>query len=170
MQVLDLDGYVGLSSAIPFEFDQTAVSGKYDAIGALQHEFSEIMGRTASVGAAAGTNVYTALDLYRYTSTNNANPAAGTPIRALSQQSGNVAYFSIDGGATNLGGFNQSVGTGVDYGDLNTTVGNDPFGFSYTGVVQPLTGNDIVTMAALGWNPTAHGVTHAQAAATYALV
>ncbi len=49
-------------------------------------------------------------------------------------------------------------------------MGADPFGFSFSGVTEPLSGNDVVVMAALGWNPTAQGVTHAQAAATYALV
>jgi hypothetical protein len=165
----NLDGYIGLSSAIPFEFNQNAVAGKYDAIGAIQHEFSEVMGRISSVGAGLGPNVYTPLDLFRYTSTNNADPSAGTPIRALTQQSGNVQYFSINNGNPNLGGFNSSTGA-ADYGDWNATMGTDPFGFSFSGVTEPLSGNDVVVMAALGWNPTAQGVTHAQAAATYALV
>jgi hypothetical protein len=165
-----LDGYVGLSSAINFQFNQKAVSGKYDAIGALQHEFSEVMGRTASVGAAQGAGVYTALDLYRYTSTNNANPQAGSPVRATTQQSGNVAYFSIDGGATNLGGFNASDGSAGDFGDWNASMGADPFGFSFAGTIERMSGNDVITMAALGWNLTSSGVTHARAAQTYALV
>jgi len=166
----NLDGYVGLSSALPFQFNQKAVGGKFDAIGALQHEFSEVMGRTASVGAAQGSHVYTGLDLYRYTSTNNANPSAGTPTRALVQQSGNVAYFSIDNGVTNLGGFNASDGSAGDFGDWNASMGNDPFGFSYPGVIEKMSANDIVVMAALGWNPTSSGITHARAAQTYALV
>jgi hypothetical protein len=164
-----LDGFVGLSSALTFDFRQGAAGGKYDAIGAFQHEFTEVMGRTGSVGAWQGAGVYTALDLFRYTSTNNSNPSAGTPIRALTQQSGNVAYFSIDGGQTNLGGFNASTGS-ADYGDWNTTMGNDPFGFGRTGVVQAMSGNDAVVMAALGWNMTSKGATLAQTAVTYALV
>ena len=103
-------------------------------------------------GNALGSGVYTALDLYRYTSTNNANPQAGTPVRALSQQSGNVAYFSIDNGATNLGGFSASDGSAGDYGDWNATMGPDPFGYSYPGAIEKMSGNDIITMAAIGWN------------------
>jgi len=164
-----VDGYVSLSSAVPFEYNQTAASGKYDAVGTFQHEMTEVMGRTGSVGAAFGNGIYTALDLYRYTSTNNANPAQGQPVRALSQQSGNVAYFSIDGGKTNLGGYNPSNG-GADYADWNATMVNDPFGFASAGVVQRMSGNDVVEMAAIGWNMTSQGVTAAQAAATYALV
>jgi len=163
------DGYIGLSSAIPFEFNRTAAAGKFDAIGAFQHEMTEAMGRTGSVGAWFGAGVYTALDLFRYTSTDNVNPQNGTPIRALTQQSGDVAYFSIDGGATNLGGFNASDGS-LDYGDWNGTMVNDPFGFSSPGVVERMSGNDIAVMAAIGWNMTPTGVTAAQAAKAYALV
>ena len=163
-----LDGYVGLSSAIAFQYNQTAVAGKFDAVGAIQHELSEIMGRVGSVGNAFGNGVYTALDLYRYTT--NGHPTTSAPVRALSPQSGNVAYFSIDKGATNLGGFNASDGTAGDYADWNATAGPDPFGFSYPGVVETMSGNDIVAMAAIGWNLTGAGVTHAAAAQTYARV
>ena len=67
-----VDGYVGVSSALPFEFNETSTTGKYDAVGILQHEFTEVMGRVGSVGTDVGSGVYTALDLFRYTSTNNA--------------------------------------------------------------------------------------------------
>src|SRR5262249_41532712 len=154
---------------LSFDFRQTGTGGTYDAIGALQHEFTEVMGRTSSVGAAQGSGVYTALDLFRYTSTNNANPSAGTPTRALTQQGGNFEYFSINGGQTNLGGFNASTSS-QDYGDWNASMGNDPFGFGRTGVVQAMSGNDVVEMAALGWNMTSRGAALAQTAASYALV
>ena len=164
-----LDGYVSLSSALSFQYNQTAAGGKFDAIGAAQHEFTEVMGRIASVGAGVGSGVYTALDLFRYTSTNNAHPESGSPVRALSQQSGDVAYFSIDGGATNLGGFNPSNGSS-DYGDWSSSMTNDPFGNSNPGVVERMSGNDVVEMAAIGWNMTSRGATRAQDATTYALV
>jgi len=164
-----LDGYVGLSAALPFEYNQAAAAGKYDAVGIFQHELTEVMGRTGSVGAAFGPGIYTALDLYRYTSTNNANPSNGTPIRSLTQQAGNTSYFSIDGGKTNLGDYNPSNG-GVDYADWNANMGNDPFGYATNGVVQKMSGNDVIEMAAIGWNMTSQGITAAQAAATYAAV
>ncbi len=36
-----LDGYVGLSSSIPFQFNQTAASRKYDAIGAFHAQAAQ---------------------------------------------------------------------------------------------------------------------------------
>jgi hypothetical protein len=165
----NLDGYVSISNAIPFEFNQTAASGKYDAIGALHHEFTEVMGRVGSVGAFLGAGVYTPFDLFRYTSTNNANPAAGTPVRALTQQGPNTSYFSIDGGATNLGDFNASNGS-EDYGDWSSNMGPDPFGDSFPGVTEPMSGGDAITVAAIGWNLTSKGAALAQTATTHPLV
>src|SRR5262249_55499833 len=39
----NLDAYVGLSSGLSYDFAQTGASGKFDAIGTLQHEFTEVM-------------------------------------------------------------------------------------------------------------------------------
>ena len=47
---------------------------------------------------------------------------------------------------------------------------NDPFGNSNPGVVERMSGNDVVEMAAIGWNMTSRGATRAQDATTYALV
>ena len=163
------DGYVGLSSALSFEYNQTAITGKYDAIGAFQHEFTEVMGRVGSVGADLGHGVYTALDLFRYTSTNNADPTAGTPERALTQQSGNTSYFSIDGGTVNLGDYNPSIGP-ADYADWNTNMGTNSFGDAFTGVIQKMSGNDVTEMAAIGWNMTSRATALADTATTYAEV
>jgi hypothetical protein len=164
-----LDGYASLSSAIPFEFNQSAASGKFDAIGLFQHELSEVLGRTGSVGRAFGPGVYTALDLFRYTSTNNANPSLGQPTRELTPQGGDTSYFSIDGGHTNLGNYNPSNGS-ADFADWNISLANDPFGFAIAGAAQKISGNDVTELAAIGWNLTSRGVTAAQAAAAYALV
>jgi len=163
----NLDGYISLSSALPFQFNQTAAPGKYDAVGALEHEMSEVMGRGGSIGAAYGAGVYTPLDLFRYTSTNNAEPTAGTPIRSLTQNTN--SYFSIDGGKTNYGDYNPSTGA-IDYADWNQNELGDPFGYSVAGANEKMTGNDAVEMAAIGWNLTSSGATLANAVTAYRLV
>jgi hypothetical protein len=127
------------------------------------------MGRVGSVGAFLGSGVYTALDLFRYTSTNNANPAAGTPVRALTQQGDNTSYFSIDGGATNLGNYNASNGS-EDYSDWSGSMGPDPFGDSFPGVTEPMSGSDAIEVAVIGWNLTSKGAALAQSATTRPLV
>jgi hypothetical protein len=165
-----IDGYVGTSSALSFEYNQTASGGKYDAIAALQHEMTEVMGRVGSVGAFIGGGVYTPLDLFRYTSTNNANPSQGAPERALTQQGAGTDYFSINGGSTNFGDYNASNGS-EDYSDWDAnTMGTDPFGDAFSGVTQPMSGGDAIQMAAIGWNLTSTGLALAQAATIKALV
>ncbi|MFZ3361276.1 MAG: NF038122 family metalloprotease [Xanthobacteraceae bacterium] len=165
-----LDGYIGVSSALPFEYNQTASSGNYDAIAMVQHELTEDMGRVGSVGAVIGNGVYTPLDLFRYTSTDNADPADGTPERALTQQGPNTDYFSINGGVTNLGDYNAS-NSSADYADWNAnTMGSDPFGDAFAGVTQPMSGNDAIEVAAIGWDLTAKGTTLAQSATDKTLV
>jgi len=164
-----IDGYVSLSGGIPFDYGQIGAANNYDAIGAFEHEITEVMGRVGFVGTGANV-AYSSLDLYRYTSTNNANPSAGTPIRDTTQLSGNTQYFSIDGGQTNLGGFNPAFGVGADYADWGPAMGTDPFGSLWPSTVQHMSGNDMIVMAAIGWNMTNQGQQVAQTAASYALV
>jgi hypothetical protein len=123
-----------------------------------------VMGRTGSVGSAFGSGVYTALDLFRYTSATTGG-APSNPSLDLSTLATN-AYFSANGGTTDQGNFNLA-GSGADLADWNVTMANDPFGFANAGVTQVMSGNDIVEMAVLGWNMTSQGVTAAQAAAAY---
>ena len=166
----NLDGYIGLSSALPLEYDQTAASGKYDAIALAEHELTEDMGRVGSVGAVVGNGVYTPLDLFRYTSTDNPDPADGTPERALSQQGSGTDYFSINNGTTNLGDYNAS-NSSADYADWDASkMGTDPFGDAFAGVTQPMSGSDAIEVAAIGWDLTTKGDTLAATATDKALV
>src|SRR5579863_3655532 len=65
-----VDGYVGLDSSSSFTFDPNnrAVAGEFDGIGVLEHEISEILGRSSSAELEQnnGVNVYSVLDLFRY--------------------------------------------------------------------------------------------------------
>lgn len=65
------DGYIGLSSSAAYTFSSTnrAVAGKYDAIGVLEHEISEVLGRQAFEGSHPFNDQnpqYTPLDFFRY--------------------------------------------------------------------------------------------------------
>jgi len=111
---------------------------EYDAVRALEHEIDEILGGGGSgstlnaIQEAGGQNVgctvgnldktnFTCLDgvldLYRYS-------GANTPSFTTS---GSVtSYFSINGGATNVVGFNQN--SGGDYADFGPTLNPCPGG------------------------------------------
>lgn len=66
-----IDGFIGLSSGYNFDYPSSSVpvgSTQYDAVGALEHELSEVMGRVGSVGSEYGNHVYDPLDMFRYSS------------------------------------------------------------------------------------------------------
>jgi autotransporter passenger strand-loop-strand repeat protein len=135
-----VDGYVGLSSATSFTFDPNnrTVSGMHDAIGALEHEITEVMGRVGSLGQHDGPNVYTPIDLFRYSAPGERQLVYGP------------GYFSING-QTLLTPYNNpsSGGDAVDW--LPALVG-DSFGDSYTGVASLMGATDVEEMNVLGYD------------------
>ncbi len=153
-----LDGSVGLSSAFNFTYDPNnrAIPGQYDAIGALEHEITEVMGRTSEVGVASLRRqpLYTPLDLFRY---------SGVGTRIFTN---GVSYFSTDG-VTMQTQFNNPA-NGADGGDWDTSVQGDAFGDSYSGQLGQITPADLVVMSAIGWSTTTGGGPGAGVYANYA--
>jgi hypothetical protein len=132
-----IDGDVGFSSTFPFTYDPNnrAVPGEYDFIGVVEHEITEVMGRSSMLGAGS----YSLLDLFRY-SAPGVHDFNGTQ----------AGYFSIDGGVTNLDNFNTSPGG--DFGDWAASAGHDAFlAFSSSGVMNAFSSSDLTLMNALGY-------------------
>lgn len=149
-----VDGYAGLSAALPMNYTGKAVAGKFDAVAAFEHEFSEVMGRVGGLGAQQGAGVYTALDLFHYS-----RDGAGAPYLDLAPApSGSTrqSFFSLDGGATSLGAYAPATGKNGDFADFSTT--SDPFGGGAPGGAPALSGADAAQMAVTGWNATAPAV------------
>jgi hypothetical protein len=133
-----LDGFVGFSSA-PNIFDYNnadgVTAGQYDFFGVVAHEISEVMGRFIMGGSS-----FTPLSLFDYS-------AAG--VRDMS--GAQPGYFSINGGTTNLDGFNSNPGG--DLADWASSAGNDAFlAFAKPGVVLPVTQADLTELDVMGWN------------------
>lgn len=143
-----IDGWVGFYSApgtFTFDPNDRAVAGEYDFIGIALHEFTEVMGRDADLGYGAYPDSYTALDLFRYSAPGVRDLTAGGRH--------SEAYFSIDGGNTNLDNFNTDPDG--DFGDWADSAGNDSFlAFSNSGVENAFTTTDLTVMQAIGWNAT----------------
>jgi len=157
-------GDVALSSQDSFFFGTSGAvpSGEYDAVGALEHEISEVMGRYAiyqpntSVPVLITTgnptfgqtlNVYSPLDLFRYTS-------AGTLANT-----GTAAYFSINDGAANLDQFNNATTWGGDPGDWSSIandispVADDSYdAFLSTGEPNTVSATDLTVLEMLGYS------------------
>jgi hypothetical protein len=132
-------GYIGLSSAYGYAFDPAnrAVAGKYDAIAVLEHEITEVLGRTGSLGSAEGTSVWTPLDLFRY-----AAPGA----RELTPGAG---YFSVDG-QTMLLRYNDPT-KGGDASDWDTSVVADAFGAGFSGREGAISPADLQELDVIGY-------------------
>jgi hypothetical protein len=138
------DGFVGFSSTLPFDYDTSngVTAGSYDFNAVALHEMTEVMGRILLTGTRVSIfpNGYNLMDLFHYASAGTRDFSASTP-----------GYLSADGGASSLGTFNTV--SGGDAGDWASSMGNDAFdAFSNSGVVNPVTANDINAMDLIGWN------------------
>ena len=122
-------------------------AGQYDAIGALEHEISEVMGRIGSVGKELGTGVYTALDLFRYTSPGVRDLTVGPAS----------PFFSINNGVTNLGTYNNPA-TGGDASDWVRTLAGNSYGSGYSGRTSVVSPTDLVEDSVLGYKFSAAGL------------
>ena len=143
----EVDGWVAISSSFPFTYNPAdrAVGGDYDAIGVLEHEITEDMGRVQSLGtyvSIGNVGGYTPLDLFRYTSPGVPDLTPGP------------GYFSIDGGlggATNHNTFNNPT-NGADAGDWAANVVDDSFdAISASGVANTVSATDLRVMNVLGY-------------------
>ncbi len=136
------DGFVGLTSKYALDFSATnrSVSGQYDAVGILEHEISEVLGRTSGLATWSnnGVSVYTPLDLFRYSS-------AG--VRDLTGTG--TGYFSTDG-QTLLNPFN-TVASGADPGDWGPDVVGDSYGYGSSGQAGLVSSVDQLEMDVLGY-------------------
>lgn len=162
----------GYNSTISLNFSQLndtrpdANSSLYDLQSVAGHEIDEVLGIGGSgsqlyqSGPTAPSSLPTsigALDLYRYS-------APG--VRSFTYSSSATAYFSIDGGTTNLVNFNQQGANGADFGDwgnsAGTRNGNNPpqlqDAFGTPGAAINLGVNELTALNAIGWNLTPDGL------------
>jgi len=139
-----VDGYVGFSSSYAFDYNNAdgVTAGSYDFYGVVLHEITEVMGRMLLTGVTLGgtPNSYDLMDLFHYSAAGVRDFSAVTP-----------GYFSIDGGTTNLGGFNTNPGG--DAGDWGSGMGNDAFNaFGNSGVVDAISSADLTLLDTIGWD------------------
>jgi len=99
--------------------------GAYDFFSVVEHEVDEILGSTSCIVGTNPGNITTSINC------TNGSPALGTGAADLFRYSsagtrsylgsanGSVAYFSIDGGVTNIAGYHNSP-DGADYGDWDS--------------------------------------------------
>ena len=133
----ELDGYVGFDNTTPWNFSTTgaAVSGEYTFVSIALQELTHVLGRSVELGAGEPPTVES---LFQF-----ASPGV------IQTQAGGSSYFSINGGATNLGNF----ATSSDYSDWSSTVPNDAFdAYISPGTLSPISATDITLLNVLGYS------------------
>jgi hypothetical protein len=138
----DLDGYVGFNSTpgiFSYAIGTTPPSDQYDFIGVVEHEMTEVMGRTSYLDFSGD---YSLMDLFRYAAPDTRQLTTGAP-----------SYFSVDSGVTDLNNWNNyQTGDDGDLGDWAPSAGDDSFDdVSYPGVINAVTPTDLTLMNAIGW-------------------
>jgi hypothetical protein len=103
-----LDGIITINTGLSFAIPSggTLPSGSYDLISVLEHELNEVLGIGSGLTDGTYPTTPEAYDYFRYGAPGTRSWATGTGV---------TAYFSINGGVTDLANFNQS-GSG-DYND-----------------------------------------------------
>lgn len=117
-------------------------TGNFDAMRTIEHETDEVLGIGGSgsnlPGNTAASATIGALDPFRY---------SGKTTPSLNTNPNATAYFSVDGGATNLVDFNQGFNNAAlgncltsnscgDFADWANTVANTGFNGCGSGLVQ----------------------------------
>ncbi len=167
------DAQVNFSSNFAFDFDPTdgIGTGRMDFIGVAIHEIGHALGFTSGVdiydnplNAAANLNgaagVFTTLDLFRYSQDPTNALSGDAPVLDLAV--GSPAYFSIDGGRSQLFG-NALFSTGRNFGDGQQASHFKDLGgcTGQIGIMDPnfcrqqlgeVTATDLAAFDAMGWN------------------
>ena len=126
-----ISGNAGLAGTVALNFNlldtsrANAPAGQYDLLSTVAHEVDEVLGiggqgsTLAQGGTQPAATKLGALDLFRY---------SGVGTRTFTSTATGPAYFSINGGVTNLVNFNQTAGGDfADWGDGTTDgQGNTP--------------------------------------------
>jgi hypothetical protein len=156
----DQDGWVGLDSSAATTWSWTRAgiqSGQEDAIGVLDHEISEVLGRSAESGK---NGVYSLLDFFRYTATDGGqNDPIGTAVGVRDEPfvpgytSAAFSYFSWNGLTVALPFETPAdVATGSDVADWAPSVDNDAFGDGPSGQADTISVTDKRELSVLGYS------------------
>jgi hypothetical protein len=143
-----IDGAIGFGSSPRYTFNPSSgvAAGTYDFVSVAAHEIGEVLGRTSTLTGSASF-YQTSFDLFRYTAP-----------RVQSYSYSDAAYFSLDGGITSLGSFNNT-GSG-DGGDWLTGPypGDVQNAYATAGIAGVLSAADIAALSVLGWGSTLDGI------------
>jgi len=100
-------------------------SGTYDIYSAVEHETDEVLGTSSCITGSDPSTIATSVNCTNGTPSTAVSPAdlfrysASGTRSYLGSANGSTAYFSIDGGVTDIANYNNSP-NGADYGDWDS--------------------------------------------------
>ena len=135
-------GFAGNPSGYTFSLSGAVSPTAYDFSAVAAHEIEEVLGRISGISSTATPPYRTVFDLFRYSSPG-----------VLNDNYNGLAYFSVDGGKTNLSTFNNSSygGDRSDWQGTGATVGNIQDAFISKGERMNLTAVDLTALDVLGY-------------------
>jgi hypothetical protein len=133
-------GFAGSASGYDFNSSDGVSAGTYDFKVVAAHELAEVLGRIGGLSSTT-PSWRTPFDLYRFKSPG-----------VLDFGYNDAAYFSINGGVTNLKAFNNST-SGGDRSDWQTlsNVFDVSNAFVAKGRAYTLSAVDVTSLDVLGW-------------------
>lgn len=133
--------YIGTNANWNYDGTTTPASGAYSLVGSLEHEISEVMGRTTNM-AQASWHWNSPIDLLRYTAPGVLDmSAAATGV-----------YFSIDAGKTVGHAYNAPNNNFADISDWAASAVADPFdAYATPGQYVDMSAIDQELLNTLGW-------------------
>jgi hypothetical protein len=142
-----LDSTISLNTSI-MNLSRTGFqnSSFYDLLAVASHEIDEVLGiggEGSTIGESLANNPAGSTDLFRY---------SANGVRSFTTSTSATAYFSIDGGATDLTNFNQAGG-GSDFGDWKGVPGSPQVqdAFGTPGVNINLGTNELTALDVVGY-------------------
>ena len=152
-------GFAGNPSGYTFSLTGAVSPATYDFSAVAAHEIEEVLGRVTGLAAPGAPTYRTVFDLFRYSSPGVLNDSYTT-----------FAYFSVDGGKTNLGNFNNSS-SGGDRSDWQTLTTSTDIqdAFASKGQRLNLTAADLTALDVLGYGGANLGDTAISKPTTVAL-
>lgn len=145
------DGIISLNTNVT-NVGSPGTTGQYSLMATAEHEIDEVLGLGSGLQGSGNLTHPLPEDLFRYTQ--------GPSGSLTYTKSGDNAYFSIDGGVTDLARFNQD--SSGDYGDWwsNNGAGNPgpnpptqvQDAFAFPGTSPTLGVNELTALDVIGYN------------------